>query len=154
MPCSTSCIQKIPKKQVLHLIWWALRADRIMHRNFSVNIFFLESLVCSFLTKFITWELAFGFGMLIWNDSKWKSSCQEVMHKRGNWTKDYNWSASLKQMPIGCGTTNTTVMKKAHTQPVAGAFDAHTYARDKYKIGGRAQWYDHKRSSIVQCPQV
>ena len=33
--------------------------------------------------------------------------------------------------PIGCGTTNISDTKKAHVQPVAGEFDAHTHAWDK-----------------------
>ena len=34
-------------------------------------------------------------------------------------------------MPTGCGTTNTTDTNKAHAQPVAGTFGAHTHARDR-----------------------
>ena len=35
------------------------------------------------------------------------------------------------QMPIGCGTTNTSDTKKAHTQLVAGESDAHMHAWDR-----------------------
>ena len=37
-------------------------------------------------------------------------------------------------MPIGCGTTHTTDTKKAHAQPVAGAFDTYMHARDQNKF--------------------
>ena len=32
------------------------------------------------------------------------------------------------QTPIGCGTTNISDTKKAHTQPVAGELDYHMHA--------------------------
>ena len=35
------------------------------------------------------------------------------------------------RMPTGCGTTNTSDTKKAHAQPDAGEFDAHTHAWDQ-----------------------
>ena len=76
------------------------RADHTMHRNLSVHIFFPQSLVCIFLTRLITWELTFIFSlqhsMVIWNDWKQKSSCQEVTHKSGNSTEHYNLSTGLK----------------------------------------------------------
>ena len=51
--CHTFCHgrQKSLKKQALHLTCWALCIDCTMHRNFSGDIFFLESLVCSFFDE-------------------------------------------------------------------------------------------------------
>ena len=62
---STTGDRKSPKKQALHLTCWVLCVDRTMHRNFSVTTFFPGSLVCGFLMKFITQELAFSF--LLWD---------------------------------------------------------------------------------------
>ena len=77
---------------------------------------------------------AFHCGMAIWNEWKWKSSHQELTYKSRNWTKPDNWLKTWTL--IGCGATNTTETKRAHAQLVAGAgaFDAHTHARDwKFK---------------------
>ena len=54
---------------------WKLFCMYILPRNVGVPFFF-------FLTRFTTWELAFSFGMTIWNDWKQKSSHQEVRHNQ------------------------------------------------------------------------
>ena len=83
--------QKSPKKQALHFTYWVLCIYCTMHRNFSVNILFPESLVCIFRTRFISQELIFSFcfGMTIWNDWKWKSSHQE---NRPDITAPVDWA--------------------------------------------------------------
>ena len=70
--CVIRCIfrhgrQKSPKKQVLHLTCWVLCVDCTMHRNFSGDIFFLESLVCVFWLDLSPGSSfsAFHFGMVI-----------------------------------------------------------------------------------------
>ena len=83
--------QESPKKQVLHFTYWVFCIYCRMHRNFSVNILFPENLVCIFLTRFISQELAFSFCFsIIWNDWKWKSFHRERMHKSRNWPKCYD----------------------------------------------------------------
>ena len=82
------------KKQALHFTCLALCVDCTTHRNCSVHtlprnfgaFFWQDSSPRSSLS-------ASRFGMAIWNDSKRKSSHQEVTHKSRNWTKCYNWSA-------------------------------------------------------------
>ena len=126
--------QKSPKKQALHLTRWVLCIDHTMHRNFSVDIFFLESLVRVFWTKFITRELTFSFllghGNLKWLNTEAISPGSDAYKWELNWTL---WLVSWfkTRTPTGCGTTNTTDTKKAHVQPVAGTFDAHTHAWDR-----------------------
>ena len=58
------------------------------------------------------------------------------------------------QTPIGCGTTDISDRKKAHAQTVAGKFYAHRHTWDLFFLffWVRASWYDHERSSAVQCP--
>ena len=88
-------------------------------------IFFLEIFMCFFFL----WDLlprrllsAFCYGMAIWNGWKWKWELNQML-RLVSWCK--------KWMLICSGTTNTTDTKKAHVQPVAGTFDAHTHAWDQ-----------------------
>ena len=66
---------------------------------FCIYVFLPRNLGVFFWQDLPPRELAFGFGfgMVIWNDSKQKSSHQEVMHNSGNWTECYEWSAGLKR---------------------------------------------------------
>ena len=68
--------------------------DHTIHRNLYVDIFFLESSVCTFLMRFITWELVLCFSLQHGN-FKWLKT--EVVPPSGNWTEHYDWSACLKQ---------------------------------------------------------
>ena len=126
--------QKSPRQQALHLTCWVLCIDRTMHRNVSVDIFFLESLVCNFLMRFITWELTFSFhfSMAIWNDWKGKLSCQEVTHESGNWTKCYDWSAGLKRKcQLAVAQTTTPRQKCTRTASHWRIWYPHACTRSK-----------------------
>ena len=81
--CCTFCHeqQKSPKKQALNLTCWALCVDHTMHRSFSVDIFFPESLVCIFQTRSIIWVLGFSFS-LRHGDLKWLKT--EVLSPRSD----------------------------------------------------------------------
>ena len=60
------------------------------------------------------------------------SSRQEVTRKSGNWTKRCNWSAGLKhERRLAVVQPTPERQKKAHVQPVAGTFDAHTRTQDR-----------------------
>ena len=77
---------------MLGAVCWLYNAQKlfcILPRKFSVH--FLDEIY----HPGAHFQL-FCFSMVIWNDWKWKSSHQEVMHKSGNWTKHYDWSAGLK----------------------------------------------------------
>ena len=81
--------RKVPRSR--HCTSHAGHSALVVQCTESLHIFFLESLVCNLsLGSMLS---AFRFSMAIWNDWKWKSSRQKMMHKSGNWTECYNWSA-------------------------------------------------------------
>ena len=137
--------QKSPKKQVLHLTCWALCTDHTLHRN--ISLYSSQKVWCAFFSKDLSpgsLLSAFNFGMAIWNDWKRKSSHQEMMHKSGNWTKCYNWSAGLKHAHRLAVAQPTLQTQKRHTHNwlLACLMPTHTHARDQkyfvFVFGGSA----------------
>ena len=121
--------QKSPKKQVLHLTCWALCVDHTMLRNLSVNLFFPE---CSVFFFGATYHLVAPFQLFA---SSWWfeqiengrrlaiSDAKERELNRTLWL--VSWSKTWT--PIGCGTTNTTEMKKTKTCSLLLVMPTHTH---------------------------
>ena len=115
--------QKSPRQQALHLTCWVLCIDRTMHRNVSVDIFFLESLVCNFFDEIYHMGAHFQLS-LQYGDLKWLKR-EVVLPGSNTRERELNhmlWLVSwfITQMPIGCSTNNNTETKMhTHSQSLA-----------------------------------
>ena len=84
---------------MLGALHWSYNAQKPFYRCIHIYIYSSRKFLVKKKRRDLPPEIslsAFCFGMAIWNDWKRKSSSQEVMHKSGNQTKYYNWSAGLK----------------------------------------------------------
>ena len=135
---STMCDRKVPRTEeasaALHMLGtprWSYNAQKL----FCI-ILFLEILVWVFVVvdkihhpgaRFQLLASAWRFEMIENGSRLARKWCIRV---------GIELNATIGQlvktwMPIGCGTTNISDTKKAHAQPVAGEFDAHTHTWDQ-----------------------